>query len=80
MQMFYGLDDIYSKPKKIRDIARFFGINIENAKKQKQRLLRKLRINEDALNELAFFVATNGIKSQSKVYDWAEVNLKIFND
>ena len=80
MKMFYGLDDIYSKPKKMRDIARFFGTNIESVKKQKQRLLRKLRMHEDALNELAFFVATNGIKSHSKVYDWAEVNLKIFND
>ncbi len=80
MKMFYGLDDIYSKPKKMRDIARFFGTNVESVKKQKQRLLYKLRTNEDALNELAFFVATNGIKSHSKVYDWAETNLKIFKD
>ena len=52
----------------------------ESVKKQKQRLLAKLKVNEDALKELAFFVATNGIKSQSKVYDYAEINLKIFRD
>jgi len=79
-KMFYGLDDIYSKPKKISEIARFFGARAQTIRKQKQRLLYKLKTNEDALNELAFFVATNGIKSQSKVYDWAEVNLKIYQD
>jgi len=79
-KMFYGLDDIYSKPKKMREIAKFFGTNIERVKKQKQRLLRKLRINEDALKELAFFVATNNIKTNSKVLDWAETNLKIYQD
>jgi len=78
--MFYGLDDVYSKPKKIKDIAAYFSMNIENVKKQKQRLLAKLQSNEDALNELAFFVATNGIKSSSKVYDWAENKLKIYKD
>ena len=80
IQMFYGLDDIYSKPKKMRDIANFFGLKVETVRKQKQRLLNKLKMNEDALNELAFFVATNGIKSQSKVYDWAATNLKIYQD
>ena len=80
MKMFFGLDDIYSKPKKMRDIARYFGTNVESVKKQKQRLLYKLKINEDALNELAFFIATNGIKTHSKAYDWAEVKLKIFKD
>ena len=79
-KMFYGLDDIYSKPKKMRDIANFFGLKVETVRKQKQRLLNKLKMNEDALNELAFFVATNGIKSQSKVYDWAATNLKIYQD
>ena len=79
-KMFYGLDDIYSKPKKMREIAKFFGTNIERVKKQKQRLLRKLKINEDALKELAFFVATNNIKTHSKVLDWAETNLKIYQD
>ena len=80
MQMFYGLDDIYSKPKKIHEIANYFHMKPESVKKQKQRLLAKLKANEDALKELAFFVATNGIKSQSKVYDYAEINLKIFRD
>lgn len=80
IKMFFGLDDIYSKPKKMLNIATFFGIKVETIRKQKQRLLNKLKKNEDALNELAFFVATNGIKSQSKVYDWASVNLKIYQD
>jgi len=80
MEMFFGLDDIYSKPKKIKDIAKFFGMNQESVKKQKQRLLIKLKGNEDALNELAYFVVTNGIKSSSKVYDWAENKLKIYKD
>ena len=80
IKMFFGLDDIYSRPKKMRDIAIFFGIKVETIRKQKQRLLNKLKRNEDALNELAFFVSTNGIKSQSKVYDWAAVNLKIYQD
>ena len=80
IEMFYGLDDVYSKPKKIKDIAHHFSMNVENVKKQKQRLLAKLQSNEDALNELAFFVATNGIKSSSKVYDWAENKLKIYKD
>ena len=79
-KMFYGLDDVYSKPKKMREIAKHFGTNIERVKKQKQRLLRKLKINEDALKELAFFVATNNIKTHSKVLDWAETNLKIYQD
>jgi len=79
-KMFYGLDDIYSKPKRMREIGRFFSIRVETVRKQKQRLLYRLKMNDDALNELAFFVSTNGIKSQSKVYDWAEVNLKIYQD
>ena len=49
-------------------------------KKQKQRLLTKLRSNDDGLNELAYFVVTNGIKSSSRVYDWAENKLKIYKD
>ena len=80
MCMFYGLDDIYSKPKKMIDIARFFGTNVESVKKQKQRLLKKLRLNEKALDELAHFVATHDIKSQSKVLEWAAINLKIYQD
>jgi len=79
-KMFYGLDDIYSKPKKISEIARFYGMKAQTVRKQKQRLLHKLRMHDTALNELAFYVSTNGIKSQSKVYDWAEINLKIFRD
>jgi hypothetical protein len=49
-------------------------------KKQKQRLLKKIKNNEVALNELAFYVVTNSIKSSSKVYDYAENNLKIYAD
>lgn len=79
-KMFYGLDDIYSKPKKISEIARFYGMKAQTVRKQKQRLLHRLRMHDTALNELAFYVSTNGIKSQSQVYDWAEINLKIFRD
>jgi hypothetical protein len=80
MQMFYGLDDIYSKPKKIADIAKHYGGNMESVKKQKQRLLKRLRSNEDALNELAYYVSTNGIRSQSKVHEYSAKNLKIYQD
>jgi hypothetical protein len=80
MQMFYGLDDVYSKPKKIADIARYYGGNMESIKKQKQRLLTRLRSNEDALDELAYYVATNGIRSQSMVHDYAANKLKIYQD
>ena len=66
--------------KKIKEIAELYNMNTESVKKQKQRLINKLSINVDALNELAYFVATNGIKSSSKVYDWAEVNLQIYQD
>jgi len=80
MQMFYGLDDIYSKPKKIAEIAKYYSGNIESIKKQKQRLLKRLRSNEDALNELAYYVSTNGIRSQSKVHEYSAENLKIYQD
>jgi len=80
MKMFFGLDDIYSKPKKIKEIAAHYHMNPESVKKQKQRLINKLSVNVDALNELAYFVSTNGIKSSSKVHDWAEINLKIYQD
>jgi hypothetical protein len=80
MQMFYGLDDVYSKPKKIADIARYYGGNMESIKKQKQRLLTRLRSNDDALDELAYYVATNGIRSQSMVHDYAANKLKIYQD
>ena len=80
MQMFYGLDDIYSKPKKIAEIAKYYGGNMESVKKQKQRLLTRLRNNEDALNELAYYVSTNGIRSQSKVHEYSATNLKIYQD
>ena len=80
IKMFFGLDDVYSKPKKIKEIAELYNMNPESVKKQKQRLINKLSINVDALNELAYFVATNGIKSSSKVYDWAEINLQIYQD
>ena len=80
MKMFYGLDDVYSKPKKIADIARYYGGNMESIKKQKQRLLTRLRSNDDALDELAYYVATNGIRSQSMVHDYAANKLKIYQD
>lgn len=80
MQMFYGLDDVYSKPKKIADIARYYGGNMESIKKQKQRLLTRLRSNDDALDELAYYVATNGIRSRSMVHDYAANKLKIYQD
>ncbi len=80
MKMFYGLDDVYSKPKKIADIAKYYGGNMESIKKQKQRLLTRLRSNDDALDELAYYVATNGIRSQSMVHDYAANKLKIYQD
>jgi len=80
MQMFYGLDDVYSKPKKIADIAKYYGSTTESIKKQKQRLLARLRSNDDALDELAYYVATNGIRSQSMVHDYAANKLKIYQD
>lgn len=80
MKMFYGLDDVYSKPKKIADIARYYGGSMESIKKQKQRLLTRLRSNDDALDELAYYVATNGIRSQSMVHDYAANKLKIYQD
>lgn len=80
MGMFFGLDDVYSKPKKMSYIANFYGSNIGSVKKQKQRLLIKLKSNDLALDELAHFVVTNGIKTSSKVYDYAENKLKLFKD
>jgi hypothetical protein len=80
MKMFYGLDDVYSKPKKIADIARYYGGSMESIKKQKQRLLTRLRSNDDALDELAYYVATNGIRSQSMVHDYAANKLKIYQN
>ncbi len=80
MKMFYGIDDIYSKPKKMSEIALFYGTHVENVKKQKQRLLLKLKANKDALKELAFFIATNGIKTSSKAHDYAETHLKIYQN
>lgn len=78
MLMLYGIDDVYSKPKSIGEIASKFRMTTEAVKKQKQRLLKKIKSNEQALNELAFYVTTTGIKSSSKVYDWAEKKLKIY--
>jgi len=80
IQMFYGLDDIYSKPKKLAEIAHYYGSTMESVKKQKQRLLIRLRNNEDALDELAYYVSTNGIRSQSMVNDYAAKRLKIYQD
>lgn len=80
IQMFYGLDDIYSKPKKLVEIAGFYGTNMESVKKQKQRLIKKLKNNEDALDELAHYVSTNDIRSQSLVHEWSAKRLKIYQD
>ena len=80
IQMFYGLDDIYSKPKKLAEIAHYYGSTMESVKKQKQRLLIRLRNNEDALDELAYYVSTNGIRSQSMAHDYAAKRLKIYQD
>jgi hypothetical protein len=80
VKMFFGLDDIFSKPKKISEIAAFFGMPMEACKKQKQRLIKKLKQNSDALDELAYFVATNGIKTNSKAHDYAEDFLKIYRN
>jgi len=78
--MFYGIDDVYSKPKSISEIAQKFHTNAEAVKKQKQRLLKKIKSNEQALNELAYYVVTNGVKSSSKVYEYAENKLKIYSN
>jgi RNA polymerase sigma factor (sigma-70 family) len=80
MLMLYGIDDVYSKAKSISEIAVKFNMKPDAVKKQKQRLLKKIKNNEVALNELAFYVVTNSIKSSSKVYDYAENNLKIYAD
>ena len=80
IQMFYGLDDIYSKPKKLAEIARFYGTNMESVKKQKQRLIKRLKTNDDALDELAYYVSTNDIRSQSNVHEWSAKRLKIYQD
>ena len=58
----------------------FFGMPMEACKKQKQRLIKKLKQNSDALDELAYFVATNGIKTNSKAHDYAEDFLKIYRN
>jgi hypothetical protein len=52
----------------------------EAVRKQKERLIKRLKCNDQALNELAYFVVTNGIKSSSQVYDYAANNLKIYAD
>jgi|TARA_R110002096_G_scaffold50642_3_gene132734 hypothetical protein len=80
MGMFYGLDDIYSKPKKMAEIGHYYGMNTSSVRRQKQRLLHRLRNNEDALNELAYYVSTNGVRSQSMVHDYAAKILKIYRD
>jgi hypothetical protein len=80
VKMFFGLDDIFSKPKKISEIAAFFSMPMEACKKQKQRLIKKLKQNSEALDELAYFVATNGIKTSSKAHDYAEDFLKIYRN
>jgi hypothetical protein len=42
--------------------------------------LHRLRNNDDALDELAYYVSTNGIRSQSKVNEYAAQRLKIYQD
>ena len=78
--MLYGIDDVYSKPKTIPEIAIKFMMKPEAVRKQKQRLINRLKLNEQALNELSYFVVTHGIKSSSQVYDYAANNLKIYAD
>jgi RNA polymerase sigma factor (sigma-70 family) len=78
--MLFGIDDVYSKPKAIAEIANKFMMKPEAVRKQKERLIKKLRSNEQALNELSYFVVTHGIKSSSQVYDYAANNLKIYAD
>lgn len=78
--MLFGIDDVYSKPKTITEIAIKFRMKPEAVRKQKERLIKKLKHNDQALNELAYFVVTNGIKSSSQVYDYAANNLKIYAD
>ena len=78
--MLFGIDDVYSKPKTITEIAIKFSMKPEAVRKQKERLIKKLKHNDQALNELAYFVVTNGIKSSSQVYDYAANNLKIYAD
>jgi len=80
LEMFFGLDDIYSKPKSHAEIARFYSTSMGSVNKQKQRLITKLKNNEDALNELAYYVSTNGIRSQSGVHDYSAKKLKIYQD
>ena len=78
--MFFGIDDIYSKPKKISEIARYFSMPMENVKKQKQRLIARIQSNMLAMKELAYFVAIHDIKSDSEVYNFAEKHLEIYRD
>jgi RNA polymerase sigma factor (sigma-70 family) len=78
--MLFGIDDVYSKPKAITEIANKFMMKPEAVRKQKERLIKKLKSNEQALNELSYFVVTHGIKSSSQVYDYAANNLKIYAD
>lgn len=78
--MLFGIDDVYSKPKTIAEIANKFMMKPEAVRKQKERLIKKLKSNEQALNELSYFVVTHGIKSSSQVYDYAANNLKIYAD
>tara|TARA_R100000951_G_scaffold90821_1_gene79130 strand:- start:811 stop:1587 length:777 start_codon:yes stop_codon:yes gene_type:complete len=78
--MLFGIDDVYSKPKPIAEIANKFMMKPEAVRKQKERLIKKLKSNEQALNELSYFVVTHGIKSSSQVYDYAANNLKIYAD
>ena len=78
MLMLFGIDDVYSKPKTIAEIAIKFSMRPEAVRKQKERLIKRLKANEHALNELAYYVVTHGIKSSSRVYDYAADNLKIY--
>ena len=53
---------------------------MESVKKQKQRLIKRLKTNDDALDELAYYVSTNDIRSQSNVHEWSAKRLKIYQD
>ena len=76
----FGIDDVYSRPKKIADIAKHFSMPMENVKKQKQRLIARVQSNMLAMKELAYFVAIHNIKSSSEVHNFAEKHLEIYRD
>lgn len=78
IRMAFGLDDVYSKPKSQKEIAKYFSTTVSNVQNRKFRCIKKLKTSEQAKNELAHFVVTNDIASQSMVYEYANNILEIF--